>query len=77
MEKQHSWKRRFVGYVEARGDTETGKHLYLSVKIPRPMADSIARDCADRGIHAMVYYCDAFAEGLAAALTKTEVKTIS
>jgi hypothetical protein len=64
-----------VAYVEPKSCTAT--YVYLSVKIPDSMARSISRDCADKGVHPMVYYADAFAEGLAAALTTAETKTIT
>ena len=71
----HAWKRRFVAFVESKGDTE--KALELRVKIPRAMADAVMRECAQKGSHPMVYYCDAFAVGLSEALTAAEPKVMT
>ncbi len=73
----HSWKRQFVAYVEDRGESGTGAYVYLKVKIPRATADAFARRCAEDGQHAMVGYCDAFAQGLHQALNSAELKHLA
>ena len=75
MDQNHSWKRRFVAYVEA--SRVSNGYRYLTVKIPEPMAAGIERDCREKGQHAMVYYCDAFALGLSQALTTAETKHLA
>lgn len=55
--------RRYVSYCETLAD---GPHtLRLSIKIPRGVADLIAKDCARNGQHVMVFYCDLFANAVA------------
>jgi hypothetical protein len=75
MDTSHSWKRRFVAYVEQLR-TSNG-YVYLNVKIPVATANAIHRDAIEKGAHNMVYYADAFAQGLSEALTSAETKTLS
>lgn len=71
MNDRSSPKRRFVAYVEPL-HTSNG-YAYLKVKVPVPMANAIERDAAQKQQHCMRYYADAFADGLAHALTTAEV----
>jgi hypothetical protein len=74
MDTFTSSKRRFVSYVEAL-HTSNG-YTYLKVKVPASMAAAIERDATQRQEHRMRYYADAFADGLARALTATETRTL-
>ena len=69
-----SSKRRFVAYVEPL-HTSNG-YCYLKVKVPVAMANAIERDALQRQEHGMRYYANAFADGLARALTATETRTL-
>jgi hypothetical protein len=64
------WQRRYVSFVESERSTD--KYLHLNVKVPREMVDTVSRECLASGAHSMTYYADAFASGLADALTRTE-----
>lgn len=70
-----SSKRRFVAYVESQRRLNS-RDLWLNVRVPKEMAAIIERDCAENGVHTMLFYCDAFAHGLASAYTRTDVKSI-
>jgi hypothetical protein len=67
---EQRWQRRFISFVETSQSTE--KFLHLSVKVPREMVNTVSRECLASGAHAMSYYADAFAAGLADSLTKTD-----
>jgi len=64
------WQRRYVSFVESQISTE--KFLRLSVKVPREVVNTVTRECLASGAHSMAYYADAFAAGLADALSKTD-----
>jgi hypothetical protein len=74
MDTFTSSKRRFVAYVEPL-HTSNG-YRYLKVKVPVAMATAVERDALERQQHGMRYYADAFADGLAHALTSTETQTL-
>jgi hypothetical protein len=64
------WQRRYVSFVESTQSTD--KFLHLNVKVPREMVNTVSRECLASGAHSMAYYADAFAAGLADALTRTD-----
>ena len=64
------WQRRYISFVESQQSTD--KYLHLNVKVPREMVNTVSRECLASGAHSMAYYADAFAAGLADALTKTD-----